>query len=362
VGLHYGDQFHYDIWIIKVDEDGNLIWSKVIGGIGNDGIGDMVPSEDGGLYLLGVSDSDDHDVTGNHGGYDLYTAKLDSSGNMVWHHCYGGSNNDGGPHIHAIKDHNGGFYVGAAAGSSDGDVQHRPAMAWDFWLLHIDSIGNLLWENTYGGPNFEFIYDMCRSTDGSIWMGGISGGGNGVNPVGGDVSHNYGGKDAWVVHVDTMGNIINTCTLGNDNNDYLFAIHPLPEGKIFVAGVYSSIKSGADNTSDGFPKLTYKGGNDWDIFTARLSPQDNLGITSQQTLTLSWTLFPNPASREFSVGIKNDNRKFNITVTDVHGKSIYKDRFKSKITIPTFSWAVGTYWVTVSRNGRSDTKKLIIQK
>jgi hypothetical protein len=76
VGLHYGDQFHYDIWIIKVDEDGNLIWSKVIGGTYQDGIEDMVPADDGGLYLFGETNSYDHDMVGNHSHEgDVYVSK-----------------------------------------------------------------------------------------------------------------------------------------------------------------------------------------------------------------------------------------------------------------------------------------------
>ena len=359
VGLHYGGGFSYDIWVVKVNNDGDLLWSKVIGGNDNDNIVDMVPADDGGLYLFGVSTSSDYDVTGNHGGEDVYIVKLDSVGHIEWHRCYGGSGTDGGQHFKALEDGSGGFYVGAATESSDGDVQHRPAMGVDFWLLHIDSAGNLLWENTYGGPGLEFMYDMCRSTDGSIWMGGIIGGGIVPGPTGGDVAYSYGWHDGWVVHVDTLGNFMNSCTLGANNSEEVVMLHPLPDGTILAGGRYD-IFYGPDTVfSPKFPH-TIKGGAD--IFIARLSPDNDLGIDKEQANISLWTLFPNPAQQAFSIEIKNNNRKFHITVTDAQGRRVYHDKFKSKITIPTLSWPPGMYWVTISRGILSDTKKLIIKR
>src|SRR5690606_30217245 len=111
--------------------------------------------------------------------------------------------------------------------------------AFDFWLLHVDSGGTLLWENTYGGPGWEMMYDMCRATDGSIWMGGITEGGNiPESVVGGDVQFGYGWKDAWVAHVDTAGGLINSCTMGNYGDDYLLVLQPLPNGKVMAGGFY----------------------------------------------------------------------------------------------------------------------------
>ena len=359
VGLHYGGGFSYDIWIIKVNNDGDLLWSKVIGGTDNDNIVDMVPADDGGLYLFGLSDSDDHDVSGNHGGYDLYIAKLDSMGNIEWHHCYGGSGTEGVQHFKALKDGSGGFYVGVTTNSTDGDVQRRPALGTDFWLLHIDSAGTLLRENTVGGPSLETFSDMCRSTDGSIWMGGYSDGGSLAGSAGGDVAYSYGWHDGWVVHLDTLGDFINSCTLGANNNEEVVMLHPLPDGTVLAGGRYN-IAYGPDTVfSPNFPHII-KGGAD--VFIARLSPDNDLGIDKEQADMSLWTLFPNPAQQEFTIEIKNNNRKFHITVTDAQGRRVYHDKFKSKIAIPTLSWPPGMYWVTISRDKLSDTKKLIIKK
>src|SRR5690606_38277406 len=98
-----------------------------------------------------------------------------------------------------------------------------------------------------------------RATDGSNWKGGtIDGGDNPGYDVGGEVAYGYGWKDAWVAHIDTLGNFINSCTLGNYGNDYLYLVQPLPGGNVLAGGIYSHIRADTDTApaSPGFPKFT----------------------------------------------------------------------------------------------------------
>lgn len=359
VGLHYGGYFSGDIWIVRVNNNGDTLWTRDIGGTDQDGASCIIASGDGGCYLFGQAASNDYDVTGNHGqaNGDVYVAKLDGQGNIEWHHCYGGSGADGGGYVKAIKDGSGGFYIGADAGSTDGDVQRRPAMAWDFWLLHIDSAGNLLWENTFGGPGWEFMYDICRATDGSLWMGGISGGDT-AQTVGGDVAFNYGLKDGWVAHADSMGNFINSCTMGADNDEYLHMLHPLPGGTVLAGGYYfDHITPGSG--SPGFPETTEGEG---DIFLARLSPETE-GIKDQAIPPNTWELFPNPADRKVTIRIKGNNAKYKVQVADASGKKIYRHRFRRQLTIDTGGWGSGVYFVHLTgKSGRTGIKKITIKK
>lgn len=155
VGFHYGSTFTADTWVIRLDNNGDTVWTRVIGGTESDLVREIHPAADGGCYIFGVTTSDDYDATGNHGISDLHLVKLDSLGNKQWHHCYGGSGYDGSGYdlgIKALPDGQGGFYVLNRTDSKDGDVQQRLPDDLDYWLLHIDNAGNILWENTYGGP------------------------------------------------------------------------------------------------------------------------------------------------------------------------------------------------------------------
>ena len=65
-----------DIWVIKIDSSGNILWQKCLGGSGNEIAYSIAETSDNGIILTGKTNSTDGDVTGNHGGYDLWVVKL----------------------------------------------------------------------------------------------------------------------------------------------------------------------------------------------------------------------------------------------------------------------------------------------
>ena len=364
VGFHYGNYYRADIWIIKVDANGDTLWTKVLGGTNEERLSTLIPTDDGGCIIFGSTLSGDYDAISNHssGSEDVYIAKLNNLGQVQWQQCYGGSSSDGSGDLRtvkAIKDGNGGFFVAATTKSIDGDIQRRMPMNYDFWLFHIDSLGTLLWENTFGGPNWEFVYDLCRATDGSLWLVGTAGGGGSANPIGGDVAIAYGGTDGWVTHTDSLGNFINSLTLGADYDEYIKGVHPLSMGNILVVGHYSnSVTPGS-----GSPNFPYNSNGEWDIFLALLSPQIDLNIKTPKKLSVTWEVYPNPVNNELTISVKNENRNFNLLISDAYGKLMVQDKFSKKTKINTNSWASGTYWVSISNpNSGQASKKIVILK
>ncbi len=87
--VHYGGWTDADIAVIKLDSNGNKLWARVIGGTSNESAASVVASVNGGCFVIGATASNDLDCTGNHGSdsgtYDLYLARLDGSGHLVWH-------------------------------------------------------------------------------------------------------------------------------------------------------------------------------------------------------------------------------------------------------------------------------------
>ena len=358
VGLHYGDYFSRDIWIVKVDSNGNKMWTKVLGGTKEDVISNIVPTPDGGCYLFAETVSDDYDVSGpRHGSNngDIYIARLDSLGNKQWHRCYGGTEGDGTGDLHAItaiKDGKGGFYVAASTQSTDGDVQRRVPQGFDLWLFHIDSVGVLLWENTFGGPGSDFMRAFCRAADGSLWIGGST------QASGGQVKAFYGMQDAWVVHVDTAGNFINSRTLGADKEEHIWALYPLADASILAIGLYSEFITPGSG-SPGFPEVSEGSA---DIFVARLGPDNDLAITDVLPPD-SWELFPNPGSETLHIRVKKSNKeKYDVVITDATGRLLYQHALRDKLEVDISGWPPGIYTVTLthSPSGSRDTKKITI--
>ncbi|HET8574273.1 MAG TPA: T9SS type A sorting domain-containing protein [Edaphocola sp.] len=357
VGLHYGSYFIADIWVLKVDNDGNKVWSKVIGGTLEEIASMCVAADDGGLYVFGSTSSDDHDAADMQGGADLYIVKLDSAGAISWHKCLGGSGTDAASYdrnVRAIKDGNHGFYVLSFTESTDGDVQQRMPDGADLWLLHIDSLGNILWENTYGGPGSQYPFSLCRATDGSLWMGGYF---LGNTVPGGEIDATYGGNDGWVVHADSMGNFINQVVLGADKAEYVDALHPLPDGTVLACGRYEQYGTPGSGSFE-FPSENQ---GFIDIFLARLGPQTE-GINERTILPDTWELFPNPGHQAVTVRVKNKDDKYQVHITDASGKKIYRHRFRRQLTINTTGWGPGIYIVQlIDRSGKTGTQKLIIK-
>jgi hypothetical protein len=110
-----------DSWIIKLNNAGDIQWKKCFGGSLSDYAVSIQETIDGGYIFAGSTyGSIDGDVSGNHGNYDFWVVKLNNSGNLVWQKCLGGSNNDQSTSIQQTTD--GGYVVAGFSDSNDGDV------------------------------------------------------------------------------------------------------------------------------------------------------------------------------------------------------------------------------------------------
>jgi hypothetical protein len=157
IGLHGNldcEPTHYAAGIlVKLDANGQKLWSRCYGGTGDESILDVAEVEDGYVYT-GIAASTDGDLTGcglhNPNATDVWVAKIDFEGNMLWQHCYGGSGNDQGNSVKSLSD--GGFVLLGTTPSHDGDVSHN--YGWqgkpNIWVLRLDDGGHLLYEGCYG--------------------------------------------------------------------------------------------------------------------------------------------------------------------------------------------------------------------
>lgn len=117
VGVNHGN---FDTWVVNIDKEGKLLWQKSLGGSDNDISYFILPTQDGGYMLAGLTSSNDGDVSGNHGGEDAWLVKLDKVGNKQWQRALGGS---GGEVARVVFQRaNGSYVVVGAAGSTDGDL------------------------------------------------------------------------------------------------------------------------------------------------------------------------------------------------------------------------------------------------
>ncbi len=202
-----------DAWIVRVDNAGELIWQKPYGGSDDDIFYSCILLQEGGYLFAGVSHSDDGDVTYNQGDGDFWLVKTDSSGSIEWQKTYGGSSIDKA--FSVVQYYDGGYLAVGETGSTDGDISEwYPGTYHDIWLIKIDSIGNLEWEKTLGGSGGQEGQVVISIIDSNILVGGYS------TSDDFDVSFNHGEGDYWIVYLDSLGNIIWEKSLGGSTSDH----------------------------------------------------------------------------------------------------------------------------------------------
>lgn len=196
-----GNKGSGDLWVVKLDAAGNIQWQKSLGGSTVDFGYAIAPCDDGGFIINGTSNSNDGDVTGNHGSSDFWVIKLDFLGNLQWQRTLGGSGEDNGYPVFQTSD--GGFIAAGATLSTDDDVSGQHGSS-DAWVVKLDASGQLQWQKAMGGTDSDKAYDIAPAPNGGIFLAGQTASDDG------DVSGNHGGGDQWIVKLNTCSTT--TCT------------------------------------------------------------------------------------------------------------------------------------------------------
>lgn len=201
-----GNHGQTDIWLARTDAFGNLLWQKCLGGTLEEFGNSVQLTTDGGFIICGSAESNNFDASLNHGLKDLWLVKTDSLGNIEWQKSYGGTNNETGNKV--ILTNDGGYAVAGKTGSSNnGDVSGYHAST-DFWLLKTDSIGTLLWQKCLGGSDYEEAFDLIQTIDSGFIISGYT------MSSDFDVTDTILQTDGWMVKTDSVGNILWNHTLG----------------------------------------------------------------------------------------------------------------------------------------------------
>ncbi len=193
-----------DYYIVRTDSVGNKLWDKSYGGSGYEIMWGMCLANDGGILLAGHSGSgaggDKTDV--GRGGLDYWVVRLDSVGNKLWDRTYGGSSDETLGEARPCRD--GGFILtGFSASNASGDKSEDNGGAENGWVVRIDSIGNIMWEETYQSAADLLLWAGLELPDGGFLFGGKA-----LPDSTYDISEYGNGKRSWLVRTDSQGGII----------------------------------------------------------------------------------------------------------------------------------------------------------
>ncbi|WP_330743897.1 T9SS type A sorting domain-containing protein [Chryseobacterium sp. CP-77] len=390
-----GNHGNYDYWIVKLDSNGNMQWQKSLGGNSVDMAQSIQQTSEGGYIVAGSSSSNDGDVSGNHGGGDYWIVKLDINGNIQWQKSLGGSSSEQVNSVQQTFD--GGYIIAGTTVSTDGDITVSYGNN-DFWVVKLDSGGNMQWQKTLGNIGDNIGYYAQQTFDGGYIAVGTSfnpsnlesglpdywviklsnngtiewdkyfGGSFHDNAItirqtpewdyivagwtasnNGQVTNHHGNLDYWIIKLDSSGNLKWEKTLGGPDFDYLTALELTADNGYIVSGSTGST-SGDVTGHHGMI----------DAWVVKLSPEQ-LGIPENQQRHKP-NLYPNPAKDFFY--LDHLPRESTISITDISGRKLFSQKYnEEKIKISTSAFTEGVYMIQVkNREEIILTKKITITR
>ncbi len=271
-GQKLANNGNWDIFTAKYDASGNLLWAKNAGGSGYE-TGDAVSLDTlGNCYFTGHYNGPSFMM----GSYqiatstaqDMFAAKYDSSGNVIWAHGNGGSGDDLPRGI--TTDNEGNTYITGSFNSPSlifGSDTLFSAGSNDIFLVKYSGVGNVLWAKRFGGSQNEVGNRIVIGKNGLLTLAGMFSGNS--LPYGNDTLYNTSNVsfDVFVAQNDTAGNSIWAKSIGSNGNDYGFGLDVAGNGSFYLTGWYTGnmLTIGDD---------TLKNQGSGDIFVAKF---DNIG-------------------------------------------------------------------------------------
>lgn len=245
-----------EIWVVKLNAAGNIMWQRLYGGNGAD-IGRTILQLTDGSYIVGgmTSSSASGDITGTTVGGDLWVFRITSTGNIIWQQIYNGPGPNGAndflDSLVATSDGTG-YILGGRSFSN-----YRSTGGQDFSIMKISLTGGLEWQKLYGTAGLDQCFSAYPTSDGGSIIAGISNG----SATGDTTLTNHGGNDMWIIKLNSLGNIEWQRLLGGAGNDNAHSVVQTVDGGFMLAG--SSQPSSAGN---GDITALSKGGIDVCIF------------------------------------------------------------------------------------------------
>ena len=225
----------YDVWLIKTNANGNMLWYKTFGGSDEDHGYSVAETSDGGYIVAGSTQSYGAGLS------DVWLIKTDASGNEEWNKTFGGSDNDYG---HSVAETSDSGYI------ITGYTYSYGVGLSDVYLIKTDANGNKLWGWSFGGSGYEYSYSVAETSDGGYIIAGSTD------------SYGAGSTDVWLIRTNASGNMQWRKVFGGSGGEYGRSVANASDGGYVIAG--STYSYGAGSTDVWLIKTDADGNKEWD--------------------------------------------------------------------------------------------------
>jgi len=279
----------YDIFVAKLDINGNWLWAKQAGGTSDDYGNGIAVDTNGNSYVTGYfSESATFGTTTltSSGDIDIFVAKLDSSGNWLWANQAGGTNCDYGHGI-AVDDNGNSYIIGNFLESANFGITTLTSSGYyDIFVAKLDINGNWLWAKQAGGTSYDFGNSIAVDTNRNVYVTGFfysSSCSFGTITL---INSSSEYIDIFVAKLDINGNWLWAKQAGGTSDDCGYGITVDVNGNSYITGIFRG--------SATFGTTTLTSSGDFDIFVAKLGEVNSIDLPDIISFSGIRSIYPNP--------------------------------------------------------------------
>ncbi len=336
-----------DIFIVKYDASGNMLWAtSAEDGLFNDDGRSLSTDASGNVFIAGYFASPTitfgtTTLTNTNSSWDIFIVKYDSSGNVLWAKSAGGTDYDIG--ISVSTDAIGnvfmtGIYYSPTITFGITTLTNANNVA-DIFIVKYDASGNVLWAKSAEGTWYDLSYGVCTDVIGNVFITGafysptITFGTTTLTNV-------NAANDIFIVKYDASGNVLWAKSAGGTGYDEGYAVSTDASGNVFLTGNF-----GSPNINFGTTTLTNADttGSFRDIFIAKLDGTTGTNDIKNSNIKI----YPNPTNNTINIEGLNKNENNSIKIFDVQGKLVITKTINEKSTIDLSELNKGIYVIKI---------------
>jgi hypothetical protein len=355
---------HADIYVVKLDTNGDLNWVKQIGSSAPDFAESITVDSSGSIYttgyFYGAADFDPGAGTTNltpNGASDAFILKLESNGSFVWAKSFGGASEessasikvDGSGNIHTTGRFSGTVDFDPGAGTAN--LTSGGTGSDDVYIAKFDSLGNYIWAKNVGGSSGDYGHSLAVDSTSNVYATGYFGGTADFDPSAGTANlTSSGNDDIFIVKLNSTGNYIWAKRVGGSAQDRGNSISVDSTGNTYVTGIFNGTVdfdpgtgntnlSSAGNSDVYVLKLSTSG--DAEVSTAPAAPTLNSVNAGDKSLTVMFTAGANNGSAitDYEYSLNNGTYTSTgtttspFTITGLSGRTAYSVTIKARNSV-----------------------------
>ena len=358
-----------DMFIVKYDTSGTVLWAKGAGGAGTDFGHSTATDASGNVFVTGPYDSPTitfgaFTLTNASQGSDMFIVKYDTSGTVLWAKSAGGTGTDFGDGTATDASGNvyvTGYYTSTSITFGTTTLTNAGTGTSDMFIVKYDASGTVLWAKGEGGNFYDVFLGTATDASGNVYVTGSYD--SSTITFGAFTLTNTGtsNSDMFIVKYDASGTVLWAKGAGGTElNDVGIGITADVIGNVFVTGHYTSPSITFGTTTLTNATVTF---NSYDVFIAKLDATTGI---EENAFDNGIIISPNPTHDHITINYSNyfalDG--YTVKITNSLSQTVFTTTIRQQQSYVDLSrWSNGIYFVHLidATNNIVEIKKIIIQ-